>query len=109
MNGLLVDLNYCTGCHSCEVACKNELGLELDQYGIKISKIGPFKLDEQDWVFNYVPHITRVCDLCAERVERGEQPSCVLHCLGRCLEYGPVEELAKRVEEIGAAAQLMVP
>lgn len=109
MNGLLVDINFCTGCHSCEVACKNEHDMPLDNYGIKISKIGPFKVEEQDWVFNYVPSLTRCCDLCDGRVARGEKPSCVLHCLGQALEYGSVEELAKRMEEIGSSAQIMIP
>lgn len=27
--GLLIDYDYCTGCHSCETACKMELGLTL--------------------------------------------------------------------------------
>ena len=109
MNGLLVDVNFCTGCHSCEVACKNEHGFPLDNYGIKISKVGPFKIKEQDWVFNYVPSLTRQCDLCASRVARDEKPSCVLHCLGSCLEYGTVDELAKRAQEIGSGAQIMIP
>ncbi len=109
MNGLLVDINFCTGCHSCEVACKNEHDLPLDNYGIKISKVGPFKIEQQDWVFNYVPSLTKECDLCHERVERGEKPSCVLHCLGQALEYGPVEHLVKRMEEIGSSAQIMIP
>lgn len=109
MNGLLVDLKFCTGCHSCEVACKNEKNLPLDNYGIKINQVGPYKIAEQDWVFNYVPTLTRQCDLCEERVAQGEKPSCVLHCLGKALEYGPVEDLAKRLVEIGDSAQLMIP
>ncbi|HBT95151.1 MAG TPA: oxidoreductase, partial [Coriobacteriia bacterium] len=27
MKGILINYEYCTGCHSCEVACRNELGL----------------------------------------------------------------------------------
>ena len=25
-NGLLIDYEFCTGCHSCEVACRNARG-----------------------------------------------------------------------------------
>lgn len=25
-NGLMIDYEYCTGCQSCELACKNEHG-----------------------------------------------------------------------------------
>ena len=30
-NGILVDYQYCTGCYSCEVACKSKLDLPLGQ------------------------------------------------------------------------------
>ena len=42
-NGLLIDNEYCTGCHSCEVACKNEKELPLGQWGIKVLELGPWK------------------------------------------------------------------
>ncbi|RLF04803.1 MAG: oxidoreductase, partial [Thermoprotei archaeon] len=31
--GLLIDYEYCTGCHTCEVACKQEHNLQPDQWG----------------------------------------------------------------------------
>ncbi|HCF70666.1 MAG TPA: oxidoreductase, partial [Syntrophomonas sp.] len=37
-NGLLIDYEYCTGCHSCEVACKKELELPKGKFGIKLAK-----------------------------------------------------------------------
>ena len=36
--GLLIDYEYCTGCYSCEVACKNELKLPHGKWGIKLLK-----------------------------------------------------------------------
>lgn len=33
-----------------------------------------------------------------ERVAKGKLPTCVQHCQARCMEYGPVEELAKKME-----------
>ena len=38
-NGLLIDYKYCTGCHSCEVACKNHLGLKTGKWGIRIENL----------------------------------------------------------------------
>ena len=38
MKGILVSYDYCTGCHSCEVACKKELGLAKGEFGIKVAK-----------------------------------------------------------------------
>ena len=37
-HAMLIDVYYCTGCHSCEVACEQENGLEAGQYGIKITE-----------------------------------------------------------------------
>ena len=39
--GLLVDYEFCSGCHSCEVACKRYLELPQGQWGIKILQDGP--------------------------------------------------------------------
>ena len=38
---LLVDYKYCSGCHSCEVACKNELGLPVGKFGIRVLENKP--------------------------------------------------------------------
>ena len=39
--GILINYDYCTGCHSCEVACKKELGLPEGEFGVKLSETGP--------------------------------------------------------------------
>ena len=66
--GLLVDYEWCSGCHTCEVACQIEHGYPTDQ-----------------------------CDLCASRVEKGHVPTCVKHCQAQCLQYGDLEELSKEL------------
>ena len=43
MKGILVNYEFCTGCHSCEVACKKHLGLPEGEFGIKVSEIGPYQ------------------------------------------------------------------
>ncbi len=108
--GLMIDNEYCTGCHSCEVACKNEHDLPLGQWGIKVLELGPWKLmDGKRWEYRYVPVPTSYCDLCVSRVDRGEVPSCVLHCLASAIEYGPVDELAVKMDEKGKMASIFVP
>ncbi len=108
--GLLIDNEYCTGCHSCEVACKNEHDLPLGQWGIKVLELGPWKLmDGKRWEYRYIPVPTSYCDLCADRVKDGEQPSCVHHCLASVMEFGTLEHLADRMGDKGKMASIFVP
>lgn len=95
--GLLVDYEWCSGCHTCEVACQIEHGYPTDQWGIKICEVGPWQYAEKKWQYAYVPVPTDQCDLCASRVERGHVPTCVKHCQAQCLRYGDLEELSKEL------------
>lgn len=97
--GLLVDYDYCCGCHTCEVACQKEHGFGVGQWGVKLSQTGPFTIEgTKDVVFNFVPVPTELCDLCAERTAKGKLPTCVHHCQTGCMAYGPVEELAAQAQ-----------
>ncbi len=40
-NAIVVNLNLCTGCMSCEIACKQENGVSLGQYWNKVFRVGP--------------------------------------------------------------------
>lgn len=99
--GLLIDFEYCTGCHSCEVACKNERNLGTGKWGIKVLEDGPWQVDDDRWEYNFIPYITSICDLCKERVSAGRVPACVHHCLGNCMSFGTVEELAVKMGDAG--------
>ena len=93
--GLLVHYDFCTGCHSCEVACKKEHGLAEGVFGIKVAQYGPEEYLPDTWDFIFSPFVTSSCDLCAARVEAGKDPSCVMHCQSKIIHYGPLDELAK--------------
>ena len=97
--GLLIDYEYCTGCHTCEVACKQEHNYPAGKWGIKVTE---YVLETFDKVaIDYIPFPTDLCDLCARRTKDGEKPACVKHCQAACMEYGPVKELAKTMEKKG--------
>lgn len=98
MKALLIDYNYCTGCHACEVACKKELGLEKGQFGIHVLQDGPWQKPNGKWEYKYAPITTSLCDLCATRVGQGKPPTCVHHCPARIIYYGDVQELASMAE-----------
>lgn len=97
--GLLVDMQWCTGCHTCETACQMEHGFPVGQYGIKISEIGPWQYErggKAKWQYSYLPVPTDQCDGCKERVAKGKLPTCVHHCQAKCLEFGTAEDLAAK-------------
>ena len=99
--GILADAQWCSGCHSCEVACQMEHGLPVGETGIKVVKIGPWAIgDEADenWQFSYLPIPTKQCDTCAARRGLGKVPTCVQHCQSQCLEFGPLDVLSLRLE-----------
>ena len=102
MKGILVSYDFCTGCHSCEVACKQHLGLPKGEYGIVVHEHGPYKSttgrNEGKWEWTYAPMLTKSCDLCAERVETGKLPMCVQHCQAWCMAYGELDELASKID-----------
>ena len=83
--GLIIDFEYCTGCHACEVACRQEHDFGIDRWGIHVAQQGPLPLANGRWSFHYVPSPTELCDLCAGRHRAGKEPSCVSHCPTRCI------------------------
>ena len=105
-NGLLINYEYCDGCHACEVACKKEHDLPAGQFGIKVIEYGPTKMVNGKWDNTMMPFITKTCDLCADRVAMGKLPTCAHHCPCRVIEYGTLEELAYRQMEVGGRAAL---
>lgn len=98
--GMLIDYGYCTGCQSCEVSCRKEHDLPLDQWGIKVQQVGPHKLGDE-WEWDYVPVPSRLCDLCVDRLDEGKKPLCALHCLAQVIEVLPLDEMPKRMAELG--------
>ena len=100
-NALVIDYEFCTGCHTCEVACKKYLELPKGQFGIKLLCDGPRQLENGKWELNYLPMPTSLCDLCADRLAEGKDATCVHHCPAHRMYFGPVEEMAKVAAEKG--------
>lgn len=105
---MVIDYQYCTGCHACELACRNEKGLSLDEWGIEVTQHGP--VDIQGAVmWDYVPVPSSACDLCVERIAEGKLPSCQLHCLASCIEIVPLEDASKKLAEHGDKTVAFLP
>lgn len=100
---ILVNYDYCTGCHSCEVACKKILDLPKGEFGIQVCEVGPFQFSTREsvkgaWEWTYMPVITQACDMCVDRTDEGKMPMCVQHCQAWCMYYGEAEELVKKMD-----------
>jgi anaerobic dimethyl sulfoxide reductase subunit B (iron-sulfur subunit) len=100
--GLLIDYEFCSGCETCVVACKEEHDLPVGKWGIRVYQDGPWQKDDTDdqgrsFNYNKIPVPTDLCDLCADRVAAGKKPTCVHHCQADVMMFGPLEELAKEL------------
>ena len=108
-NALFIDYEFCSGCHSCELACRNELGLERGEWGIKLLQDGPRQFKDGTWHWDYIILPSEKCDLCASRVKEGLQPACVQTCQAKVLEYGSVAQLAQKMAEKGHKVAVFIP
>lgn len=97
--GLLIDYEYCTGCQSCEVACKEEHNYPVGKWGIRVHDDGPWEIEENMINWNKLPFPTDLCDLCAARTAVGREPTCAHHCLANVIVYGTIAELAPKLAE----------
>ena len=96
-NGLLIEYDYCTGCHSCEIACQQEHDYPVGKNGIAVTEFE--YMTSKGVKIDYMPHFTDHCDMCARRKSEGELPTCVKHCQARCMSFGPIDELVKEMEK----------
>ena len=95
--GLLIDYNYCTGCHSCEVACQQEHDFPAGKNGIQVTE---YEYETYTKVsIDNLPFLTDLCDLCINRYQQGEEPACVKHCQSRCMTFGYLSDLVAEMED----------
>lgn len=93
--GLLIDYEFCTGCHTCELACKQENQFPVGKSGIKVTQIGPMEIGPDRWCFDYLAIPTEHCNLCRTRVGKGQKPACVAHCQAGVMKFATIKELAE--------------
>jgi len=73
-----IDSTLCIGCRRCEAAC-------------------PFGAPQ----FDPVENIVKKCNMCVDEIEAGRKPYCVMACMMRVLDIGPVDEIwSKALETI---------
>ena len=92
---MLIDYEYCTGCKTCEVACKQEYKRPAGKLsGVEVTECIHTLPSGRLFITN-MPHFTRACVFCAARVKRGEEPACAHHCMANVLTFGKIKDLVK--------------
>ena len=88
---MLIDYEYCTGCKTCEVACKQEYSRPAGKLGgVEVSEYIHTLPSGKLYITN-IPHFTKACVFCAGRVKLGLEPACAKHCMARILTFGKIE------------------
>ena len=96
--GIVADLDLCTGCYACEVACKQENNVPAGIRWLKVNSIGPVELKGRARI-DFVPMMTEGCKLCPHRLGRNLEPTCVVTCPTQALRF------CKNATELLAALQ----
>lgn len=79
---------------------------------MKVMQNGPWPIKDKEgnetdqYVYDFIPAFTKLCDLCAERQEKGKLPSCVFHCQAKCMEYGPGRRACEEARREASAVPL---
>ena len=94
--GLLIDYEYCTGCHTCTIACCQEYGWEAGLSGMQVIEQVQ-TLPKGKAYLTYLPFPTELCILCAPRTKKGQPPACVKHCMANVIRWGRLQDLAKEL------------
>lgn len=104
----LVDVEFCSGCQSCRLACQQERGFEDPAVsGIYVETRGPLHIEGKKWQYDWVPEFTEYCDMCKDRTSKGKDPTCVHHCADTCLFFGEFDELVKKANRKKMVIRLM--
>lgn len=95
--GLFINYEWCTGCRSCEMACKQEQDLDAGEWGIRVLEFS-YQQNGKKVIENH-PILTEHCNFCEERVEEGKKPACVHHCQANCMTFDTIENLRPLLEK----------
>ena len=97
--GMLIDYEYCTGCKTCEIACRQEYKRPAEKLaGVEVQEFIHTLANGRLYITN-MPFFTKACIFCAGRVKKGLEPACAQHCMARVLKFGKIDELQEQLPE----------
>jgi len=93
--GVLVELDYCVGCYTCQSACQNYNNLPLKETYLRCLIMKP-EFVNGDYVSFMcpIPYNLEGCVICMER-EGGAAP-CTKTCIGRALHISDMEAIIEK-------------
>ena len=96
---MLIDYEYCTGCRTCEIACKQEYNRPAGKLGgVEVSEYIHTLPSGKLYITN-IPHFTKACVFCAGRVKKGLAPACAKHCMAKVLTFGKIDTLKEQIPD----------
>jgi Fe-S-cluster-containing dehydrogenase component len=97
--GMLIDYEYCTGCKTCEIACRQEYQRPAEKLeGVQVHEFKHTLSNGRLYITN-MPFFTKACIFCAGRVKQGLEPACAQHCMANVLKFGEIDELQGQLPE----------
>lgn len=94
---VLVDPHKCCGSRACVVACPYGA---LHFYDGKATMYGSPTPPDERALEKYQPGTVQKCTFCVHRVDRGEQPACVVTCPTNCRIFGDLDHPESEVSTL---------
>lgn len=98
--GMLLDLDMCTGCYTCQTACRETNHYGYDEQWMQVVRRDPYFIDGKLRMYHLVAPSLDKCGLC---YQNDPDPLCVKTCSSAALFVGPLDELTAMMKGRHAA------
>jgi len=95
---LYADIERCVGCHSCEIACRQEHDIPNDDWCIRVMTVEP-RREENLRDFYFFSIASNKCGGCRDLLQQAAEPACVSACPTRCIRYAEVNALPQVIDQ----------
>lgn len=96
--GVLLNAERCTGCYSCQSACREANQVPFEEKWLEVVRRKPVMIDGELSLYHL---IAPPLDKCASCVEHENPPLCVRVCMATSLFVAPVEKLLPMLKNKG--------
>lgn len=104
--GMLLNPTRCTGCFSCQAACREVNHYSYDEQWLQVVRRDPYYVDGELRQYHL---LAPSLDKCAACYEKNPSPLCTRVCTGSALFVAPVESLLEIMDDNGRQGVLYTP